>query len=347
MKKPKILILFCGGTLIMQKNAAGALVAPNKDEAISCLFSIEPGLEQIYDLDLHYVANIDSTNMHPQYWDQMASAVVENYEKYDGFVITHGTDSMAYTASALSFALQNLGKPVVLTGAQIAAGVLETDARRNLINAIKLAIQNISGVYIVFDERIIRGARASKTSESALDGFSSINVPDAGEIRIQMQLSPENPKRHSGKVELKSGFEPDICTLTLTPGCDPTDIDHLLEIDRLRGIVIQGFGPGNIPYDYYLVFQKAQSRSVPVVVMSQCLHGVTSMSEYDVGLKALDYGVIEGFDLSLEAATTKLMWALKHFPPEQIKSIMHQNLCGEIMSRPPANPAKDPKSCPK
>ncbi len=322
MKKPKILLLFCGGTIIMKKNADGALEAPAKEEAMKCLLNIENRLFEEYDIEIKYIANIDSTNMSPRYWDQMARVVFENYEKYDGFVITHGTDSMAYTSSALSFSLHNLGKPVVITGSQIPSEVLETDARRNLINAVKLASQDVAGVFLVFDERIILGTRASKVSESALDGFASINNGDAGAIRIKMHISERVKKRHSEEIKLKSGFEPDISVVTLTPGSDSTDIEHLLDADRLRGLIIRGFGPGNIPHGYYHVFQKAQRKRIPIVVLSQCLNGITSMSEYDVGLKALQYGVIEGFDLSLEAASTKLMWAIKHFPFEEIKFVM-------------------------
>ncbi len=327
---PKILLLFCGGTLIMKKNNLGALEAPGKDEAMACLLQIEPKLNDHFVVDIHYIANIDSTNMSPQYWDQMAQVIFEKYEEYDGFVITHGTDTMAYTASALSFSLQNIGKPIVLTGAQIPCGLLETDARRNLVNAFKLATQDVSGVYIVFDERIILGSRSSKISESALDGFSSINVEDVGKIRIQMKTAECRKRDHHQKPILKTGFESDIIVITLTPGCDPTDIDHLLEIDRLKGIIIRGFGPGNTPYNYHLVFQKAQQKKIPVVVLSQCLNGITSMSEYDVGIQALQYGVIEGKDMSLESASTKLMWALAHYPYEEIRNIVHHNIAGEI-----------------
>src|SRR4051812_40563097 len=132
-KKPKVLILFCGGTIIMQESADGALVVSEKESAINALLNLEPKLKETVDLAVHYIDNIDSTNMKPEHWDKMASVIAEKYNDYDGFVITHGTDTMAYTASALSFALQGLGKPVAITGSQIPADKIETDGRRNFV----------------------------------------------------------------------------------------------------------------------------------------------------------------------------------------------------------------------
>jgi len=330
----KILVLFCGGTLIMQENAEGALEAPTKDEALATLLQIEPKIKELADLQIEYIDNIDSTNMRPEHWDRMIQVIQKNYDRYDGFLITHGTDTMAYTASALSFGIQDLGKPIVLTGAQIPGGNIETDARRNFVNAIKVATMNISGVYIVFDERIILGTRASKTSESELDAYSSINTNDIGQIRIKIRLDQNIPKRHAKKPEFIPGFEGDISLVTIAPGNDPDDLYHLLESDRIKGLVVLGYGPGNIPYEYYDVFTKARSKKIPVVVSSQCLNGATTMGYYDVGKQALKLGVIESYDMSLETIATKLMWATRHFAYEKIPQIMHKNFVGEIKENP-------------
>jgi len=326
----KVLILFCGGTIIMKKNEDGTFIAPEKDEALEFLMNLEHRINEIAEIDIHYIANIDSTNMHPRYWNEMTLVIYEKYEQYDGFIITHGTDSMAYTASALSFSLQNLGKPVVLTGSQIPGFEIENDARRNFINAVKLATQDISGVYIVFGERVILGARASKVSESDLDAFITINDHDVGELCLEMRLNEDIPKRHSKKLIPKSGFEHDITIITLAPGNDPYNLVHLLDSDRLKGLIIQGYGSGNIPYDYYKVFEKAKEKRIPVIIRTQCLHGETAMEYYDVGNQALNLGVIEGHDLSLEAATTKLMWAIHHYSYEEIPRVILTNYVGEI-----------------
>ena len=329
---PKVLLLFCGGTLVMNENAAGALEVPqNREQAMQILLDMEPRLHEVAQLSTKYIENLDSTNMHPRHWDEIATALAGAYQEYDGFVITHGTDSLAYTAAALSFALQGLGKPVALTGAQIPGARVESDARRNLVNAVRLAAtQDASGVFVVFDERIILGSRASKVSESALDGFRSVNVPDAGDIRIQMQLAPHVPARHGGAPQLHTGFEPDIAVLTLTPGCDATDLEHLLSRDRLRGVVIRGFGPGNVPQTFLPALRLAQEREVPVVSLSQCVHGKTAMHAYEVGRKALEMGVIEGKDMCLEAACTKLMWALPRTRFADLPAVMHRPIAGEI-----------------
>ena len=171
----KILILFCGGTLIMEEDQAGVLITPPQERAVTNLQNIEPKLNDVAELDVTYIDNIDSTNINPTHWDRIAHKISEQYDQYDGFIITHGTDTMAYTSSALSFALHNIGKPVILTGSQIPGSRIESDARRNLINAVRVAIHDIAGVMIVFYERIIWGARASKVSESKLNAFQSIN----------------------------------------------------------------------------------------------------------------------------------------------------------------------------
>ena len=162
MKKHNILILFCGGTIIMQESQNGSLVTLDKEKALETLFNLEPKIKDLANFDISFISNIDSTNIEPKYWDKMASIIFENYNNYDGFIIIQGTDTMAYTSSALSFALKNLGKPVVLTGSQIPGNKIETDARRNLVNAVRVALMNIAEVLIVFGDKIILGSNASK-----------------------------------------------------------------------------------------------------------------------------------------------------------------------------------------
>lgn len=330
VEKKKVLILFCGGTIIMKEGKDGSLVAPSKKEAIANLKAIEARLSTIADFDIVYVENIDSTNMKPTDWDRILEALQANYDAADGFVVTHGTDTMAYTAAALTLAIKNLGKPVVLTGSQIPGARLETDARRNLVNAMKLATMDVSGVFIVFDERVILGGRASKASESRLDAFVSINTQDAGEIRADIHLSPSLPTRRFDKAAFFPGFEPDIVVRTLTPGVDPEDLVFLLQNSRIKGIILQAYGTGNLPYDFDQFFRKAAEAKVPVVVTSQCLHGITRMKGYDVGLRALKAGAIEGHDQSLEMLAVKLMWALKHYQYKDIPMVMQTSFAGEL-----------------
>ncbi|HNU69739.1 MAG TPA: asparaginase [Myxococcota bacterium] len=336
--KSRVLILFCGGTIIMKEGPDGGLKAPSRKEAVATLKAIEDRLSTIADFDIHFVENIDSSNMRPTDWDNILAAIEQNYDRYDGFVVTHGTDTMAYTAAALSLAIKNLGKPVVLTGSQIPGSRLETDARRNLVNAMKLATMDVSGVFVVFDERVILGSRASKASESRLDAFVSINAQDAGEIRADIHLNQSLPRRRFDKAAFFPGFDPDIAVQTLTPGCDPEDLVFLLQNKRTRGIIILAYGTGNLPYDFDIFFKRAREERIPVVVTSQCLHGITRMKGYDVGLRALKLGAIEGHDQSLEMLAVKLMWALKHYQYKDIATVMQTNFAGElsIPTRPPA-----------
>lgn len=315
----------------MREGPGGALVPPeNKEEALNILLNIEPKVKDFAEIDVEYIANMDSTNMTPREWDIIIDAIKRNYNKYDGFVITHGTDTMAYTASALSIAIRNLGKPIILTGSQIPAVKLHSDARNNLINAVRVATLDISGVYIVFDKRIILGARATKASESRLDAFQTVNDDDMGEIRVEIEIKKDVPKRHDGEISVEKGFEPDIFVVTLTPGQDASDLVFLLKNDRIKGIIVKGFGTGNIPYNFDIFFEIAKEKKIPVVVTSQCLHGITKMRAYDVGKRALELGAIEGFDQSLEVLVVKLMWALIRYPYEKIKEVIQFNFCGEI-----------------
>ncbi|MBI2888517.1 MAG: asparaginase [Candidatus Liptonbacteria bacterium] len=330
MKKAEILVIFSGGTLVMEENEKGALETPPKERAIKTLLNMEPRLKRIANLSVHYLDNIDSTNMEPKHWNAMTEVIAEKYRKFDGFVITHGTDTMAYTASALSYSLQNLGKPVVLTGAQIPGGKIETDARRNFVNAVSVASMNIAGVMVVFDEEVIMGSRASKVSESKLDAFETINWDLLGEIRIDIRLSDEAKRRHGAAIKPKPGFEENIAVVTLVPG---TPVEMLLGLlDRgVKGLVLRGYGSGNIAYKYLPAIERANKLQVPVVVSTQCLEGATAMHLYDVGKQALDKGVIQAYDMSIESVVTKLMWALAHAKNyAEVKKMMHTNYTGEI-----------------
>jgi L-asparaginase len=330
MKKKKVLILFCGGTLIMEKNAEGALEPPPKAKAIKNLLNMESKLGEIAELKVEFVENIDSANMNPEHWDKMTSVIEKEYDNYDGFVITHGTDSMAYTASALSYSLQDLGKPVVLTGAQIPGSMIETDARRNFVNAVRVAAMDISGVMIVFDEEIILGARSSKISESKLDAFETINWDLIGEIRIDIRLSDEAVKRHTKQLKVEKGFETNIAVITLFPGLPASAVEGIIE-SGIKGLILRAYGSGNISSVYVPVVKKAIEKNIPVVVDTQCLEGATSMHLYDVGKQALDAGVIQAYDMSIESVITKLMWILKREKdPAKVRTLMHTNFVGEI-----------------
>lgn len=313
----------------MRKSTGGSLIVQKKEDAIDSLLKLEPRLKKIVKLDVSYVDNIDSTNIKPKHWDKIADIIYKEYDNYDGFVIIQGTDTMAYTSSALSFVLQNLGKPVVLTGSQIPGDKLETDAKRNFVNAIKVATMDISGVMVVFDWEIILGSRATKISESKLDAFETINWDLLGEIRVDIRLNIKDQKRQDKKLKLAKGFESKIMVVNLFPGMPDNFLDKMID-SGIKGLVLIGFGTGNVSYEYLTAIKKARRKKIPIAVDTQCLRGVTRMDTYDVGKKALEAGVIEAYDMTIESVTTKLMWALKRAPYEKIKEIMHTNYTDEI-----------------
>jgi len=323
----KILIIFCGGTISMHKNeASGALdVAHGVDQ----LFRLEPRILDLVKIEVQEHTNIDSTNLNPSDWEALVNIIQQNYQKYDGFVITMGTNTLAYTASALSFAMQNLGKPVVLTGAQIPAEAISTDARNNLVNALRVASMDIAGVFVVFGSKIMLGCRSKKLSESELDAFGSFNAPDFGEISIGIKLNNTDTNRHDNPPDFKNGFDASIVSLTCIPGFDVGYLRSLIEIGA-KGIVLRGFGSGDIPYSYLPFLELACEKEIPVVVTTQC-RGSTILGLNDPGLKALEAGVIQAFDMSMESMSAKLMWMIRQaYPYKEFKANFHKNMCGEI-----------------
>ena len=217
-----------------------------------------------------------------------------------------------------------------MTGAQIPAGRLDSDARRNFVNAVTLATMDISGVYVVFGNRIILGSRAKKYNERDLDAFRSFNIEDIGEIGISIKLKPYRRPRHTKEFTAQPGFDNNITVFTLIPGFDGKYIDNAIDAGA-KGLIIRAYGSGDIPYPLLPHLENARNHKVPVLVTTQCPQGVTQMGINDVGLQALKKGVIPVFDMSMESMSTKLRWLIgKKTPYEEMKNAIHKNLAGEI-----------------
>jgi L-asparaginase len=328
--KKKICFIYCGGTIGMVKKAGGLLApADNANDLISLI----PGIEDLADFGYKFVANIDSTNMYPGIWKRLAQTIYDEYDKFDGFVVAHGTDTMAYTASALSFTLQNLSKPVVLTGAQKPIYDLASDAQNNLINAVKVALLDVSEVCIVFGTRILRGNRAQKMSESKLNAFWSPVALPLGCVAIEPEIHADRLIRHQGKgLIFKPDFEQEVMFYQIFPGLSAKYIEMAIN-NGCRGIILNSYGAGNVPngeFSLLPVIKKAVSLNIPVAVTTQCVEGSTRLI-YEVGQAALEAGAISGFDMTSEAATTKLMWSLALTRDlAEIKKMMHTDFAGEI-----------------
>lgn len=282
---------------------------------------------------------LDSSEFTPLHWSVIANLIELNYKKYDGFIIIHGTDTMAYTASALSFALRNLGKPVVLTGSQLPVFHPRTDAINNLSNAIHIAAASAFGIPVIpevvisFYDAILRGNRATKSSSRAFSGFDSPSFQSLGtfneSIRIHEKYICEIPK---GQFHLKPEFETNVIVITLFPGFNTDVFYKLAEDEHLKGIILRTFGSGNAPTSegFLQSIENVIKSGKMVLNISQCMQGQVNMNKYKTGNLLSKIGVIGGSDLTLEAATAKLMWVLANYSGEEKKSALETNLCGEM-----------------
>lgn len=330
MKKPKICLLFAGGTIGMVTDKKDGSLKPASTalELVSDL----PELKNLVTLHFENLFNMDSSNMQPHNWSLIAEKIKSLYDKFDGFVVAQGTDTMTFTASALSYALQNLGKPVVLTGSLIPMRELGSDARNNLVYACLTATLNIAEVCIILSNKILRGNRAKKYHESLSAAFNSPLFPPLGELGRPIRLFDWREKRHKKKLICKAAFNSNISVFKLFPGFNPSHIDMAIE-GGTEGIVIEGFGGGNVPFleNSVLPFiEKACSKKIPVIIATQMEKGVANPKSYEAGLKALKMGAISAGDMTFPACVAKLMWVLANCKTykERLKKFQ-KNLAGE------------------
>lgn len=292
-----------------------------------------PEIQKHIQLDFKMVVNIDSSNMGPSVWTDLANKIHQLYDKYDGFVVAQGTDTMAYTASALSFALQNLSKPVVFTGSLIPLREMVSDGRNNLIYACLTAAMDVAEVAIVFANRILRGNKAKKHQESFIDVFHSPGFPILGELGRPTVLHEWRKKRRKRTLSFSPTFDAKISLLKLFPGFDPEIIQSALTRGA-RGIIIEGFGPGNVPcMDHSIIpmIEKATEQGVPVIIGNQMERGVTNLNAYESGFQAARAGAISSKNMTTEATVAKLMWTLaKTRKLPEIRKIMEKDLAGEL-----------------
>jgi L-asparaginase len=332
VRKPKILLLFTGGTIAQVYDPAINGLRPAKTP--KDMLKIAPELKDNFEIGYQIVVNIDSSNVQPNLWNTLSETIYKEYDNYDGFVITHGTDTMSYTASALSFSLTNLGKPVVFTGAHLYPDAPGSDARNNLINAFKVASMNLAEVVIVFGSWIVRGNRSTKKDEGSLETISSPIFPELGRIRMDIDLWNFSPKRDVKKRPiLLTGFEEKIMVYTVFPGLQSRFIESILDTD-VKGIIIRGYGPGDLPIEENSLIEsitKFTKKNIPIVISSQTAVGLTKISIYETGIAAQKLGVISSADMTLEATITKLMWALHQSTDrEKVRILMNKNIAGEI-----------------
>lgn len=299
-----------GGTIASKNSGAGLAPALTSRELLDCV----PEIAQVCVADTVQPFNVDSTNVYFSHWLEIARIIRENYEKYDGFVVTHGTDTMAYTAAALSYLIQNSPKPIVLTGSQKSAYLRDTDARRNLADAFFYCVDDgASDVHIVFDGNVILGTRAKKTRTRSYNAFSSIDFPDIAVMRDGKPFYYIREDKPIGAPVFYSVMNPNVFVLKMIPGISPDIFDYLAA--HCDGLVIESFGSGGLPnYEndgFFLKLKEFIARGKTVVCTTQVEREGSALDKYEVGRKLLDCGnVLEARSMTLEAVVAKLMWVL-------------------------------------
>ncbi len=336
---PSILVIYTGGTIGMIRNPeTGALTPFNFD----ALYRHIPILEtfncriESYSFD----PLIDSSNMKPAFWIKLAEVIEENYNHYDGFVVLHGTDTMAYTASVLSFMLENLNKPVVFTGSQLPMGMIRTDGRENFINAVEIAAAYENGkpiipeVCICFENNIMRGNRTNKFNAENFNAFLSGNYPLLAQVGVHIKYFTQNiiiPAPEELKVHKK--LDQSVAILKLFPGITENVVQSILSIKGLKAVILETYGAGNAPTDKWFInaLQEAISSDIVIFNVTQCKGGSVEMGKYETSIHLENIGVVGGYDITTESAIGKAMYLLgEEYTGDELIKMLQTPLRGEL-----------------
>lgn len=334
----QILIIYTGGTIGMMSDPKTKVLKPINFEQI---MDNVPELDRLNcKLKVHsFEEIIDSSNMNPIIWSQLADLIKDNYDSVDGFVILHGSDTMAFTASALSFMLENLSKPIIFTGSQLPISAIRTDAKENLMTAIEIAKakkherSRVPEVCIYFDYKLFRGNRAFKYNSSKFEAFRSPNYPILAESGVHLKFSINDIRQPvDGPLKVHRKLVNDVAVLKLYPGISPKVVETILGAD-VRGIVMETFGAGNTTTDKWFIdlLKNAINNGKVILDISQCKVGTVELGRYETSKELKDMGVANGYDMTYEAAITKMMYLLGQYEePLMIKELLETDLRGEL-----------------
>ena len=338
----RILLLYTGGTIGMKQDPVTLALKP---------FNFNQILEEVPELKkfgceidtYSFDPLIDSSDMQPEFWIRLAGMIQENYSRYDGFVVLHGTDTMSYTASALSFMFENLAKPVVLTGSQLPIGMLRTDGKENLISSIEIASSSdengnpvVPEVCIYFDAHLYRGNRTTKYNAENFRAFRSANFPVLADVGIHIKFNPNNilvPDSFSEPLKISTAIDTRVAVLRIFPGITPEVMDAILGMEGIRGVVLETFGSGNAPTAEWFTerIKNAVRRGLLVLNVTQCQAGKVDMDAYATGITLKNEEVISGYDSTIEAALAKMFYVLGQTNDlSKAKELLNSNLRGEI-----------------
>jgi len=338
--KTKILLIYTGGTIGMVKDYDSGVLKPfNFNELLQ-------RIPELYQLDcnidtLSFDSPIDSSDMHPRDWLKIASIIEDGYENYDGFVVLHGSDTMSYTASALSFLLENLDKPVIFTGSQLPIGDLRTDAKENLITSIQIASlrQNSKSVVrevgLYFEYKLYRGNRTTKINAEHFQAFASLNYPHLVESGVHLNIFKEYllPSKRNKNFVVHKEMDNNVAVLKLFPGISLKVLESILNTEGLKALVLETYGSGNAPTDkkFLDLLKKAIASGVHIINVTQCSGGSVIMGQYETSTALKKMQVINGKDITTEAAITKVMYMLgSRVSPKLFKTVFETSLRGEM-----------------
>ncbi|MBM3405038.1 MAG: type I asparaginase [Bacteroidetes bacterium] len=334
-----ILIIYTGGTIGMVHDPRTGILKPL---GFDNLYKHLPVLESLnFHIDFHtFDPLLDSSNMHPSFWIKLAGVIEENYEQYDGFVVLHGSDTMAYSASALSFMLENLNKPVIFTGSQLPIGVVRTDGRDNLINSIEIAAAQeeetpvVPEVAICFENRLFRGNRTTKFNAEHFQAFVSGNYPILADIGVHIRYNRMHIlKPNFKKLKVHKVFDENILILKLFPGISKQAVDCALQTSGLKGIIFETFGAGNAPTAPWFIdsLKEALDRGIILFNVTQCKGGAVELGKYETSAELGRIGVVSGYDITTESAVAKMMYLLGYdFEKDETERLLQTSLRGEM-----------------